>query len=92
MKTFVLTATLLSAFAFAGTAAATPILCMGSDCPGAGLLMCVDGDVNNVPECAEVPPMNCIQIYYELDLGAVVVGYGPCTNVDVTVLGHPVLS
>lgn len=91
MKTFVLTAALLSALAFAAPAAAGPIVCMGSDCPGAGVLMCIDGDVNNVPECAGVPTVDCIAIYYEVDLGLVVVGYGPCTNVDVTVLGEPIL-
>lgn len=91
MKTFVLTATLLSALAFAAPAAATPIICMGSDCPGAGLVMCIDGDVGNVPDCAGIPPTNCPTIYHEVDLGVVVVGYGPCTDVDVTVLGEPVL-
>lgn len=91
MKTLVLTATLLSALAFATPATAGPIVCMGSDCPGAGILMCIDGDVNNAPGCAGVPPLDCPAVYYEIDLGEVVVGYGPCTNVDVYVNGENLL-
>ena len=90
MKTLVLTATVLSALALAVPAAATPIICLGSTCPG-GILMCIDGDVDNAAECAGVPNLDCPAVYYEFNADVVVVGYGPCTNVDVTVLGQPIL-
>lgn len=88
MKTLVLTATLLGALAFVAPAAAGPIVCLGSGCPG-GVLMCLTEE--DPADCAGVPPLTCPAVYYEIEADPVVVGYGPCANVDVYVFGENLL-
>ena len=94
MKTTLLVALALIPLALVPAASAGPYVCLGTGCPGA-VGMCLDepglGDPAAFADCAGVPSLDCPAVYYEVDLGVATVGYGPCTNVDASVGGRPIL-